>query len=447
MLLARFDPTPSIRDAAAEFTTKATSAGKADAPACGDEVAAGTAGVQVSSEPTDLVRWCVGVDTIEADPSGSAADVDYATEGVQATVLRLANTGRMFREVGYPEAWSPVDGSGLGLPGQELRERLGLAGSTRGGLATQLLPPGQTLTLLLPGDGADASGTVTADLSAAAWTLSAVDFASSTYTRLLAGVDNELGDAAWAARESLLVALTDPEAPEDPEELQEVAECLVPVAETILMNTEVAQQLLAQAFECAAQTLRPALPEQYGVSPAAMADAVATRVLTGLPSALAEEAAPWAEVSDAMTDPQAGQQVWVGPPPAEEHDYSAAPHVFRPGDEIVVPEWSSEFTAYVEGRLALLLQDAGVDEAASCPGGAFSVSRYRTDGFALAEQVSCDGEEWRLVLGRVEGGWQELDQIQQDPYFGCSVLGTYGVPAFIAGDTCLDGEQTQEYTG
>ena len=75
------------------------------------------------------------------------------------------------------------------------------------------------------------------------------------------------------------------------------------------------------------------------------------------------------------------------------------------------------------------------------------IERYRTDGFALARQVGCDGEEWRLVLGRLSDGWQELDDIQQDPHFGCSVMGTYSVPAFIAGDTCLDGEQTQEYTG
>jgi hypothetical protein len=50
------------------------------------------------------------------------------------------------------------------------------------------------------------------------------------------------------------------------------------------------------------------------------------------------------------------------------------------------------------------------------------------------------------VLGRLDTGWQELDEIQQDPHFGCSVLGTYSVPVSIAGEMCLDGEQTQEYT-
>ena len=95
-------------------------------------------------------------------------------------------------------------------------------------------------------------------------------------------------------------------------------------------------------------------------------------------------------------------------------------------------------------RLAALLEDT--DDPA-CPDGGLAVSRYRTDGFALVSEVGCDGEEWRLVLGRIDEEWQELDDIQQDPLFGCDVMGMYDVPAFIAGDTCLDGEQTQEYTG
>ena len=82
------------------------------------------------------------------------------------------------------------------------------------------------------------------------------------------------------------------------------------------------------------------------------------------------------------------------------------------------------------------------------PEATFAVSRYRTDGWALATETPCDGEPWRLVLGRLDTGWQEIDEIQQDPYFGCSVLGTYSVPVFVAGTTCLDGaQQPQEYTG
>lgn len=112
-------------------------------------------------------------------------------------------------------------------------------------------------------------------------------------------------------------------------------------------------------------------------------------------------------------------------------------------------EWSTEFTAYLEERLAALADTAMLASggAEGCPEGALSVSRYRTDGYALAGEVGCDGEEWRLVLGRTHAGWQELDDIQQDPLFGCDVMGMYDVPAFIAGDTCLDGEQTQEYSG
>ena len=82
-----------------------------------------------------------------------------------------------------------------------------------------------------------------------------------------------------------------------------------------------------------------------------MADGVATSVLDGLPTTLEGDAEPWAQVSDTLTDASAGFQVWVGPPPAQEYDYSEAPHVFRPGDEVDVEEWSTEFTAYVEERL------------------------------------------------------------------------------------------------
>ena len=175
-----------------------------------------------------------------------------------------------------------------------------------------------------------------------------------------------------------------------------------------------------------------------------MADGVASSVLDGLPTTLEAEDEPWAQISDTMTDASAGFQVWLGDPPAQEHDYSDAPLVLRPGDEVDVAEWDTEFRTYLEERLAALLAET-VDPA--CPDGGLSVSRYRTDGFALVSEVGCDGEPWRLVLGRLDAGWQVIDEIQQDDYFGCSVLGTYSVPPFIAGDTCLDGEQTQEYTG
>ena len=327
LFLARFDREPWLEETGADFADKATSPSKVPAPTCGDEAAAVEAGLQVTSEPGDLLLWCAGVDTIESNPSVSGADTDYYTEGVQATVLRVTNSSRLFKEVGYPEGWAPVDGSGRGLPGQELRERLGFAGSTREGLATRVLPPGETLTLLLPGAGVDTVGTVTADLSAAAWALSALDFSTSTYARLVAGVEEELGDAAWKGRDQLLTAVSGPRGanPEDtasskgepsiaesaPEELRE---CLSPVAEVILMNRDAAQQLLDEVFGCTAPLLRPALGEEYGVGSATMADGVAANVLAGLPSTLAGEDRPWAQVSDAMTDPQAGLQIWVGPP-------------------------------------------------------------------------------------------------------------------------------------
>ena len=129
--------------------------------------------------------------------------------------------------------------------------------------------------------------------------------------------------------------------------------------------------------------------------------------------------------------------------------------MFRPGDDVDVDEWEPELNAYLEDRLDQLLENNDAEQAettgivvgTSCPDGQVSVRRYRTDGFALAEVVTCGGETYDVVLGRQPDGWQELDSIQDDEYFGCEVLGNYSVPAFIAGDMCLDGEQTQEYTG
>ena len=451
VFLARFDPAPYLDDLDEEFTAKTNNPSKVDAPDCGDQKAAADAGLEVSSEQGDLVLWCDGVDTIESNPSVDGYDLDYGEAGVQARVLRVTNNSRMFNEVGYPADWPAVDGSGRALPGQLLRQRLGLAGSTRDGLASRVLAPGETLSLLLT--SADATGTVTADLSAAAWTLSAIDFASSTYTRMVTEVDGDLGDQVRTTREQLMSSLVGPVGSNPADDgtsgtggpaadLASLRDCLAPVSQVVLMNQDAAQQLADQALQCTPDLLRPALGDLYGAGPAQMADGVATDVVTGLPATLGRSDAPWAQISDVLTDEHAGFQVWVGPPPPQSFDYSDEPQVFHPGAEVAVQGWSTDFSAYVEQRLASLGTGRG-----SCSKGELSVSRYRTDGFALAAEVGCDGEEHRLVLGRVDGTWQEIDSIQQDPYFGCGVMGTYSVPAFIAGDTCLDGDHTQEYTG
>jgi hypothetical protein len=188
-----------------------------------------------------------------------------------------------------------------------------------------------------------------------------------------------------------------------------------------------------------------------------MAAGVAANVLDGIPEALESATEPWAGVSDARTDPDAGFQVWLGPPPVQDFDYVAGPIVLSPGDPVDVDEWDPAFNAYLEDRLDQLLENndtepaestGGVVEGSSCPEGQISVRRYRTDGFALAGLVTCGGESHTLVLGLgPDEVWQEIDGIQQDEYFGCEVMGNYSVPAFIAGDTCLDGDQPQEYTG
>ena len=356
--LAEFDRTPSVADAVDEFTAKTNNAAKAPDPDCGDEQRPVDNGLQVTSEDGDLVKWCAGVDTIESTPAVTGYDLDPYTEGVQATVLRVTNNSRMFEEVGYPKAWPAVDGSGHALPGQELRARLGLSGTIRDGLASRVLAPAQTLNLLLPGPLDELTGTVTADLSAAAWTLSALDFATATYTGLVSGVDQDLGDTARASREAVMgtvaagsgmtfAAPPQPNGsggivePEDPastdgtssdstdstgaaeqaptlsdDELASLRDCLSPVSDVIIMDPDAAKRLVEQAMSCAASSMRPALTSGDSGGPAEMADGIASSVLSGLPSELENETAPWSQITDANTDPDAGFQVWVGTPPA-----------------------------------------------------------------------------------------------------------------------------------
>lgn len=323
VFLARFDRDPWLEELGSELESKRNDPRKVEPPTCGDEESVVDDGLQVSSEPGEVLLWCAGVDTIRSTAAVSGFDVDHVTEGVQAPVLRLTNHTRMFQEVGYPDEWLEVDGSRRGaLAGQSLRERLGLSGTTREGLGTRVVDAGDTLTLLLP---AEPAGTVTADLSAAAWTLSVLDFALSSHVELVSGVDEELGDEVRAARNGLLARLTAP--PDEKQEIADptwdlaaVAECLAPVSDVIAMNPDTAQQLAERVFTCAPSLLRPALADSYAGGATAMADGVATSVLTGLPTAVEVDADAWGQLSDAMTDERAGFQVWVGPPPAEEYD-------------------------------------------------------------------------------------------------------------------------------
>lgn len=354
VFLAKFDRGPAVADAADEFTAKTNNPSKVPDPDCGDEQRPLDDGLEVSSEDGDLVKWCAGVDTIESTPAVSDYDLDPYTDGVQVTVLRVANNSRMFEEIGYPKAWPAVDGSGHALPGQELRSRLGLAGTIRDGLASRVMAPGQTLNLLLPGPLDEVAGTVTADLSAAAWTLSALDFATSTYTGLVVGVDQELGDKVRTAREALMGTVAEgsglsfaaaPHQPQqsgglvEPEDSQStdstdstdvpepaptlsdedqaaLRDCLAPVSDAIIMDQDTAKRLVEQAMSCAAASLQPALSDEYGAGPAEMADGVASSVLTGLPAELEQDDEPWSQITDAHTDQSAGFQVWVGTPPA-----------------------------------------------------------------------------------------------------------------------------------
>jgi hypothetical protein len=209
--------------------------------------------------------------------------------------------------------------------------------------------------------------------------------------------------------------------------------------------------LLRAAFHCAPHYFARTLA-RTGVSPdgVQLADHVGKVVVNGLVRALLASAADWSAFPG--TTRASAYRIWLGPPPPQELDYDAAPMVFRVGSAVDVPAWTPAFRAYVRERLDYLVtnSDTGSDTVAGCADGTFTVRRYRSDGFALAGQVSCGGVPHQLVLADLADGWHEVDDTEaaaDDPgvLFDCGLMRLYSVPPFIAGDRCSSGSEVQDY--
>jgi hypothetical protein len=266
---------------------------------------------------------------------------------------------------------------------------------------------------------------------------------------VVAGADGDLGKAAGVADRGLPADLAGgltPGSTGSPS-LRAVHDCLAPVADVRTLDPRTAVTLLKAALHCAphyfARTLGRTAVDPAGLR---LVDHVGAVVLNDLRRALAASADSWDAFPGTTTS--SAYRIWLGPPPPQELDYESAPMVFRVGDPVDVPEWTPEFRAYVRERLDYLVTDS--DTASGCDEGTFTVRRYRSDGFALAGQVSCGGVPHQLVLGRLTDGWHEIDDTQStadDPaaHFSCELMRLYSVPAFVAGDQCTSGSEVQDY--
>ena len=336
---------------------------------------------------------------------------------------------------------------GQGATGSAVRSALGLGTPPPVGRAARYLGGGETLTLHpLP----TSQGDVTAELTPTAWLVSSLLAAGDAYADVVADSDGDLGKAATTAADGLPADLAlglTPGSAGSPS-LRAVHDCLEPVTVDDALDPTGAEKLLRAAVHCAPHYFARPLG-RVGASPASLrlGDHVGRVVLNQLLRALTAAGQTWNAFPG--TTQGSAYRIWLGPPPPQELDYEAAPMTFAVGAAVDVPAWTPEFSDYVRERLDYLVTNSDTD-AAGCADGSFTVRRYRSDGFALAGQVSCGGVPHQLVLKQLDDGWHEVDDTEAtaddpDAHFSCSLMRLYSVPAFIAGSRCSDGAEVQDY--
>lgn len=423
--LAKVDVASWVAALREGFVDRVTTAADVSPPYCAGQAEAANAGPPSGSDPGTQVRWCRGVE--DGRP-----------------VLRVTNETKLVSEVTFPLAWAP--GAGEGAAGSAVRSALGIGTAPPVGRAARYLGGGETLTLH---PGAGSTGLVTAELTPTAWVVSALIAAADAYASVAVAANPVVGRVATALDRGLPVGLAAGLAPRGTGSpaLRDLGDCLAPVAAPETLDPASATALLAAALRCTpryfARPLARTGPDPAGVR---LASHVAAVVLRALRRDLTGTAASWPPFAGATRD--SAYRIWLGPPPPAELDYGSAPMVFRAGEPVDVPAWPPDFRAYVRERLHSLRTDGQTSQG--CAQGTFAVRRYRSDGFALAEQVGCDGAPRQLVLAKQADGWQEIDDTpsaadEPGHYFSCELMRGNAVPAFIVGDQCISGTAVEDY--
>ena len=418
------------------FVDKVSTAADVSPPYCAGQANAVSAGLASGSDPGRQVRWCVGVED-------------------EKPILRVTNETRLVTEVTFPEDWQVP--AAEGATGSDVRAALGLGTAPPVGRAARYLGGGETLTLrpvqaatVDAGTAPAVVGDVTAELTPTAWLVSTLLASADAYAGMLEAADRTLGKAAATAAHGLPADLAGGLTPggTDSPSLRALHDCLSGVTDLpAVLDGAVASRLLRAAVHCAPRYFTRTLERTgAGEEGTRLADHVGRVVLNGLLRSLTASADDW----DATPGTTAASafRIWLGPPPPQELDYESAPKVFHVGDAVDESAWSPEFRAYVRERLDYLVTSGG--SGSDCAQGSFTVRRYRSDGFALAGQVSCDGVPHQLVLAELADGWHEIDDTpsaadEPGHYFSCDLMQLHAVPASIAGDQCISGSGVQDY--
>lgn len=158
--LGSIDISKWAHDRAGDFKNYITGRSGAAQPTCGDEAAARTGGVSVTSDRGDRVKWCFGVENGKR-------------------IVKITNNLRTFAQVSYPANWAVLGQSGKwSISNDAIARAIGTAVVTARGTHSRVIDGGDTLTIDVP-DGA--SGDIHAEASLAAWAVSGIAFGAQVY--------------------------------------------------------------------------------------------------------------------------------------------------------------------------------------------------------------------------------------------------------------------------
>lgn len=197
-------------------------------PMCGDEAAARTGGVKVSSDGGDSVKWCFGVQDGER-------------------VLKIANNRRTFTTVTYPKAWKVKDGSSVTISTDTLVRALGTwaAEVYPGNRAARVIDGGDTLTLVVPAKG---GGAVEAQDDVLTWALSGIVFGLDVASGVKGAFGLEAGDVA--GRFLSVLTAGGPDFESYTTALKTCTKAMTSLVDSNLDGAKLAQETLKFAFKC-----------------------------------------------------------------------------------------------------------------------------------------------------------------------------------------------------
>ncbi|WP_344513801.1 hypothetical protein [Dactylosporangium maewongense] len=249
-----------IKDRGEDFKNYITGRSGVAQPRCGDEKAARPAGVEVTSDGGDRVKWCFGVDN-------------------GRRVVRIANNSRTFMQIAYPSAWKVVDGQSHGFSTDSAARALGMLAVTPKGTASRIVDGGDTLTLEVP---ENSTGRVTAEMSILAWAISAIVFGIQVYYAVVKAASDTLAKAAKGTIDRLFLLLG---GTANAEPIDGLIECTKAVSDLTEMNETNALDVTKAVWGCLPGIMKAQLKDVKVFAAGVLLNMVGTAVgliLTGI---------------------------------------------------------------------------------------------------------------------------------------------------------------------